>query len=271
MNLLMINDAVLELQSMASGIPWQRYGIERVFTANSADQGRSVLKSEEIDLVLCDIEMPGEDGLSLIRWIREQGYDIDCILLTCHEDFAYAKEAISLNCREYIVLPAAYEDIGETVARIARQRQERFNANRLQEYGKNWIRQQQSMIQAQSKVQEQNKKPSRQETVEKCVAYIQAHLSDEDLNVNEIGAHFYMNPVYLSRIFKQEKGVSINQWIISQRMELAKELLKDPSLTAVSVANHCGYYNYPYFSTVFKKYYGYTPSQSPEQGDPEKK
>lgn len=263
MNLLMINDAELELHSMATEIPWQRYGIDAVFTANSADRARQILLRETVDLVLCDIEMPGEDGLSLIRWIREKAYDIDCILLTCHEDFAYAKEAISLKCQEYIVLPAAYEDIGSTVARIALKRQERFDANKLQEYGKNWILQQQKQL----KSQDQGKKPARQEVVEECALYIQEHLGDENLNVNEIGSHFYMSPVYLSRIFKQEKGISINQWIIAKRMELARELLKDPSLTAVAVANHCGYYNYPYFSTVFKKYYGYAPSQSMEQGN----
>lgn len=265
MNLLMINDAELELNSMAKEIPWQRYGISAVFTANSADRARQILLRETVDLVLCDIEMPGEDGLSLIRWIRERGYDIDCILLTCHEDFAYAKEAISLKCQEYIVLPAAYEDIGDTVARIALKRQERFDANKLQEYGKNWLLQQQKQL----KSQDQSKKTTRQEVVAECALYIQAHLGDENLNVNEIGAHFYMNPVYLSRIFKQEKGISINQWIIAKRMELARELLKDPNLTAVAVANHCGYYNYPYFSTVFKKYYGYAPSQSLGQdGEP---
>lgn len=261
MNLLMVNDAVLELHSIEKEIPWQQYGIEHVFTAENADLAREVLTTNTIDLLLCDIEMPGEDGISLIRWIRNNHYDIDCILLTCHADFTYAKEAISLQCQEYIVLPAAYEHIGSTVARVASKRKERFDASKLQEYGKNWIRQQQDLVQEQKKTQEQNRQPSRQETVEKCAAYIQEHLGDETLNVNEIGSHFYLSPIYLSRIFKQEKGVGINQWIIQKRMELAKELLKDSSLTAITVANHCGYSNYPYFSTVFKKYYGCTPSQ----------
>ena len=49
MNLLMINDAELELHSMATEIPWQLYGVERVFTANSADQARQVLLREQPD------------------------------------------------------------------------------------------------------------------------------------------------------------------------------------------------------------------------------
>ncbi|MCI2048557.1 MAG: AraC family transcriptional regulator [Lachnospiraceae bacterium] len=255
MKLLMVNDATLELHSMEKEIPWADYGIDTVFTAESAAIAREILNMHKIDILLCDIEMPGEDGISLIRWIRETNIDIDCILLTCHADFAYAKEAIVLDCREYIVLPARYEDIGSTVKRIVMQRQKRLETMQLQEFGKNWVKTQQESLQV------ENRSQSPKETVSECEAYIQKNLSNENLNVADIAAHFYLNAIYLSRIFKKEKGVAINQWIIQKRMELAGSLLKDPSLTAISVAHRCGYANYPYFSTVFKTYYNCTPSQ----------
>ncbi len=263
MKLLLVNDAVLELHSMAREIKWNNYGILEVFTAESVPQAKTIFKEQDIDILLCDIEMPGEDGISLIRWIREMNYDVDCILLTCHADFHYAKEAISLNCREYILLPAIYEDIGDTVHRIVHSRKERFEANQLQEYGKNWIKQHED------KAPKQEKAPTNKETIALCEAYIQEHLDDPNLNVNEIGEHFYMNAIYLSRIFKKEKGVAINQWIITKRMELAKHLLESSSMPATSVANLCGYANYPYFSTVFKKHYGYSPTQCLEKNKKE--
>ncbi|HCG59545.1 MAG TPA: hypothetical protein DEV97_06025 [Lachnospiraceae bacterium] len=260
MKLLMVNDAALELHTMEIEIPWKNYGIDTVFTAESAAQAREILLSQQVDLLMCDIEMPGEDGISLIRWIRQQKYDIECILLTCHSDFVYAKEAISLGCREYIVLPARYEDIGSTVQRVVGQRRELQHAIELQEYGRNWVQQHQEELQEEQK--KQNAQAiSPKETAEKCAAYIQEHLGDEDLNVQALGSVFYLNPIYLSRIFKREKGIAINQWITRQRMELAGRLLKDPGLSANLVAQHCGYANYPYFSTVFKSYYGCTPSQ----------
>lgn len=256
----MVNDAVLELHSMEKEIPWDTCGMDEVFTAESAEQAREILQREAIDLLLCDIEMPGEDGISLIRWIRKEKLDVDCILLTCHADFAYAKEAVFLDCKEYIVLPALYEDIAATVRRVAGERAQHMDERKLQEYGRNWVASQQEKLKDQTP-----HTLSPKETVAQCEAYIQEHLGDEDLNVNDIGASFFMNPIYLSRIFKKEKGMPINQWIIKMRMELAAQLLKDHSLTAVAVAEHCGYTNYPYFSTVFKKYYGCTPSQYLEQ------
>ena len=62
--------------------------------------------------------------------------------------------------------------------------------------------------------------------------------------------------------------MNISQWIIRERMLLAAELLKNPSNTAIAVAIRVGYSNYPYFSTVFKKYYGCTPSQYAEKNRP---
>ena len=82
MNLLIVNDIVIEAKTMASDIPWKDYGIENVFTAFSARQAREVIQDNTVDILLCDIEMPEENGLSLIRWIQENNYDIDCILLT---------------------------------------------------------------------------------------------------------------------------------------------------------------------------------------------
>ena len=71
-----------------------------------------------MDILLCDIEMPGENGLGLLRWVREQEKEIECIFLTCHAKFAYAQEAISLGCQDYILIPARYEDIGEKIRKV---------------------------------------------------------------------------------------------------------------------------------------------------------
>ncbi|WP_282923801.1 response regulator transcription factor [Mediterraneibacter massiliensis] len=259
MNLLMVNDTVLELRTMEHTIRWEQYGIQKVFTAQSAEVARTILQNQNIDILLCDIEMPGEDGISLIRWIRKNNFDIDCILLTCHADFVYAREAISLNCQEYILLPAKYETIGATVQKIGQKRQERLHELQLQEYGKNWLKKQSDSI------IHENNSMSPKETVGNCTSYILENLDNENLNVSDIAAHFYLNAIYLNRIFKKEKGLNISQWIIKKRMQLAAELLQNSEHTANAVAHQVGYTNYPYFSTVFKKYFNCTPSQYAEK------
>jgi len=207
-----------------------------LFEAYTGKQALDMVKGNDIHLVLMDIMMPEMDGIAATAKLREE-YNIPIILLTAKSEDTDKVLGLNVGADDYITKPFSPREVLARIKAVLRRMHE-------------------------MKTQDQSKKPTRQEVVAECALYIQAHLGDENLNVNEIGAHFYMNPVYLSRIFKQEKGVSINQWIIAKRMELARELLKDPNLTAVAVANHCGYYNYPYFSTVFKKYYGYAPSQS---------
>lgn len=258
MTLLIVNDIAIEAKTMASDIPWDTCGIHQVYTAFGAACARDIIQKHPVDILLCDIEMPDENGLSLIRWIQENQYDIECILLTCHADFAYAREGISLGCQDYITLPAKYEDILASVQRLCQRHQKHQEELRLQNYGKNWLTSQAETL---SENEEKGNHRSPGEIAEICIQYILAHISDCDLGVNDVAASVFLNPIYLNRIFKKEKGCSITQWIIKERMELASTLLLTTDRPAVEIANQTGYNNYPYFSTVFKKYFGMTPSQ----------
>ena len=63
---------------------------------------------------MSDIEMPGESGLQLLEWVRNEQMDIACIFLTAHADFTYAKTAMRLDSVDYILQPASYTQIEES-------------------------------------------------------------------------------------------------------------------------------------------------------------
>ena len=258
MKLLIVNDITIEADTMAKDIPWKDYGIDEVFTAYSAGGARKIIGHTPIDILLSDIEMPEEDGLSLIHWIQDAHYDIDCVLLTCHADFAYAREGLSLGCQDYITLPAKYEEIGASIAKVCRRRQEKLASLRLQDYGRSWLINQTGHMDQET---ETSTHDSPQELVEKSKAYILDHISDCELSVTDVAANIYLNPIYLNRVFKKETGINMSQWIIKERMELASTLFLTTRHTANEIALQVGYNNYPYFSTVFKKYFHCTPSQ----------
>lgn len=118
MNLLIVNDEQLTAETMKKDMDWASYGISEVYTAYDTEAARACIAEHPVDILLCDIEMPGENGLGLLRWVREQEKEIECIFLTCHAKFAYAQEAISLGCQDYILIPARYEDIGEKIRKV---------------------------------------------------------------------------------------------------------------------------------------------------------
>lgn len=258
MILLIVNDIVMEAKTMASDIPWNEYKITQVYIAYSASEAKEIIKNNPIDILLSDIEMPDENGLSLIHWIQDNRYDIDCILLTCHADFEYAREGLSLGCMDYITLPAKYEDIAASVYKVCLRRQQHQDEKRLQDYGKNWLANQ---VESSRNAEDVSTKYTPAEIADKCVDYILNNIGDCNLTVSDIANHVYLNPIYLNRIFKKEKGTNISQWITRERMELASTLLLSTDKSANDIAYQVGYHNYPYFSTVFKKYFGTTPSQ----------
>lgn len=239
---------------MKEDIPWHDYEIDDVFTAYDAEQAKAVISEETVDIMLCDIEMPGDNGIELLRWVRQEEKPIECIFLTCHPSFAYAQEAIALNCQEYILIPAKYEDIGKGVQRVAQRIRKEREMKKYEEYGRRAVQEQ--IDQA---VEVHGKKHTGKELVSDVVRYISQNLSAPDLTVNELGKRFFVHPVYLNRVFKKEKEMPVSQYILAERMKLAVELLKSESLSAGAVAEQVGYQQYTNFCNAFKKYYGEKP------------
>ena len=105
MNILIVDDNVATLNTLSSSIDWKELGIREVFTVQTADEALQVFRSRHVDILLCDIEMPGTDGLTLVRRLREEGNEVICLFLTAHAEFDYAQQAIELNSLDYILKP----------------------------------------------------------------------------------------------------------------------------------------------------------------------
>lgn len=93
----------------------------------------------------------------------------------------------------------------------------------------------------------------------KIIKYINANLSSR-ITLEDIGALTFFSPIYCDTVFKRETGHSIVDYIIEKRIEEAKKLMLDGAMCFAKVAEAVGFSDYNYFSRVFKKRSGYTPS-----------
>lgn len=93
---------------------------------------------------------------------------------------------------------------------------------------------------------------------DKIQEYIQSNFSRQDFTANEISEELDLSLGYLRQIFKNEKGITLNDYIINCRIEKAKELLETTEMTAKEIAEDIGYYDNRYFYTLFKKKVGMT-------------
>lgn len=119
MNILIVDDQASVLYGIRQNLDFAGLGFEKAFYASSAEEARNWIRTEEVHVMLCDIEMPGEDGLSLNEWVKETKPEMIRILLTSHAAFSYAQQSIRLGCFDYIVQPAPYDEIEAVLRRAA--------------------------------------------------------------------------------------------------------------------------------------------------------
>ena len=94
-----------------------------------------------------------------------------------------------------------------------------------------------------------------------CVAYINSHFSDPELDIERICEHGFISVSTLQRKFYEHFETSPKQYLIKLRMNKAMELLIADELSVRGIALACGFSDEKYFSRAFKERYGYPPSQ----------
>lgn len=132
MKVLLVDDLPAIVESLKNGIDWKKAGVEKVYTACSAREAKLVLTNFPIDVLLCDIEMPEENGLELVRWAKEHIETLECVFLTAHAEFDYVKEALHLGSFDYILQPVKFEDVESVLEKVKNRIEENRRHRKLE-------------------------------------------------------------------------------------------------------------------------------------------
>ncbi len=105
--------------------PAARYGLRRaleskyrIVEADSAETAREALAREQPDLVLLDVVMPGQSGISFLQWMREQGSDVPVLMVSALDNAKTAVEALQLGAADYLVKGFELEELRQRVANL---------------------------------------------------------------------------------------------------------------------------------------------------------
>lgn len=90
--------------------------------------------------------------------------------------------------------------------------------------------------------------------------YIQENYADPELSLNKLSEQVYLTPTYISSLFKRYMNSNFKEYLINLRMREACKLLKSTELKTYEISERVGYPNPQYFSVLFKKYTGETPT-----------
>ena len=111
MNILIIDDEPLILSTVLAQVKSMGLDIDNVDCAANTIEADSCMAATNYDIFLCDIVMPGEDGISFAKRVLEDNHNCKFIFLTAHADYHYMKEAISIQSFDYVLQPVAKEEL----------------------------------------------------------------------------------------------------------------------------------------------------------------
>jgi AraC-like DNA-binding protein len=90
--------------------------------------------------------------------------------------------------------------------------------------------------------------------------FINANLAG-DPSISQVANECGLSSSYFARAFKEATGISPHRWLTKQRVERAKELLKDPRCELADIAQLCGFVDQSHFTRVFSRSEGYSPGR----------
>ena len=113
------DDEIVVREGIRSNFPWEQTDFVLAGEAPDGEMALSMLQDIKPDILITDIRMPFMDGLELCRKVAASMPWMYIVILSGYDDFSYAKEAISLGVKEYLLKPVSGEELLQVLNRIA--------------------------------------------------------------------------------------------------------------------------------------------------------
>lgn len=245
LKVLVVDDEKLVRKGIVLGVDWLALDCMVVAEASNGLEGLEAAQKFNPDLIITDIKMPKMDGIEMLRHLREVYKDVHVIFLTAYSDFSYAQGAVKLSASDYLLKPFQDGELEETVLRVQKKitdGRKQINSN---------IKEVSIML----------KKGDKSKYVMEAIDYVANHYNDRKMSVDTIAESLGISGGHLSHIFKKETEYTIMSYITQYRIHTAMNLLCDCRYKVYEVAELVGYRDITYFSSMFKKMVGVSPSE----------
>lgn len=235
--ILLVDDEELERKILSFILQNSCLSIKIVGEAASGREALEKVHLTHPDLIIMDIKMPGIDGIEATRQIKALYPTIEVIILTAYSKFSYSQQAIKAQATDYLLKPIQPQQLIEAVQlafdRLSHKNSQACPAIDLLTQG--------------------------QVLVRKAMDYIESNYGN-NISLNMVATHVHLSPAYLSRIFNKKTGGSLTDYLAQVRLRKAKQQLRMSTATIDQIAAATGFNSSSYFSAIFKKNEGITPS-----------
>ena len=221
---------------------------EVVCKAYLAAEAKQLIQEYKPDVLFTDIKMPGGSGLDLLKSVSQQLPHCVMVVISGYDHFHYVRDAFVYGVEDYLLKPVSPQTfmpfLDQLLIKLETDSSVRHD----------------SSIELDEQID--NAAPQTSERmVQDIEKYVAEHI-EQNNSIHEICRAFSISQPYLSKIFRQHKDCSYNEFLGSVRIAKAKRLLlQRQDLLIGTVASLTGFSDQFYFSRVFKNAVGVTPSE----------
>ena len=215
---------------------------EIVGQASDGQQALELIRTLHPDVVFTDVKMPYLDGLGLIRAVRAMKLPTEFVVVSAYADFELARQSISLGVAEYLLKPVTLEELDQVVLRLSQRLQGKASFHSKQK----------------KNLREQY--PNAHPLILRALVMIQEGYAGK-INQRDMAENLGISPEYFSYLFSKNIGTTFSAFLRDYRIERAKELYRAGSCDRKEVPYAVGFTDSKYYSQVFHKITGMTPSE----------
>lgn len=118
LQLLIVEDEEILRTGLSTCIPWRELGYDLAGVAGDGEDAMAFIRNHWVDVMLSDIKMPGISGLSLAKWVRQEYQNIEIILMSGYDEFDFAREALRISVKEYLLKPLDLLELTSIMQRL---------------------------------------------------------------------------------------------------------------------------------------------------------
>ena len=208
-----------------------RFAVVQTFSA--AHPALFWLRRNPIDLIVLDVYMPQMSGTELLLQLRAEGVDADVIMVTSANDAKTVNDAVRLGAVDYLVKPFDSAQITACLRKL----------NLLPE----------------SRPAVRGDKPGNTFCTQFSV-WLEHHYM-QDVSLDQAAEAMGMSSFYFSRFFRTSYNQTFLEYLTAYRIDRAVELLQQTDIPVREIAVRVGYTDANYFTKVFKRHLGVTPTE----------
>ena len=248
-SVVIVDDNKIAVTAIARSTHWENFQCEVTGVAYDGIAGLELIHKECPDIVIIDIQMPGFNGLDITEKLNQQKQDTQFIIISGYSHFEYAQKAIRYGVSDFLLKPIMTDELEQALKKAV----DTLSRNKERE-------EEEETDSLEGKVQSiRSNREEYSKLVFNAIDYVERNIQ-RNISLSDICEELLISTSYFSKCFKKETGVGFSNYVTMVKMINAKILLKNPQNRVNEVSRMLGYSDYSYFFQVFKKCFGFAPS-----------